>query len=135
MDCCVFSEKPLLTSLHPMSVCTSSLVLGEVSTSIKQPPNPVITKAYETILKQVLFVVLKSSTDFLLFPLFLHVEFLFSLEFPSFLLHPNPFSLFFQNPKRKKTDLPISFFFLKSSVLTNKASLFPLSQPRCLFPL
>ena len=127
MDGCGFSEKPLSISLHPMSVCSSSLASGQVSITIKQPPNPVITKPYETILKQVLFVVLKSSPDFSPFPLFLHVQFLFSLQFPSFLLNPNPFSLFHQNPKRKKTELPISFFFLKSSVLTNKASWFPLS--------
>ena len=127
MDGCGFSEKPLSISLHPMSVCSSSLASGQVSITIKQPPNPVITKPYETILKQLLFVVLKSSPDFSPFPLFLHVQFLFSLQFPSFLLNPNPFSLFHQNPKRKKTELPISFFFLKSSVLTNKASWFPLS--------
>ena len=127
MDGCGFSEKPLSISLHPMSVCSSSLASGQVSITIKQPPNPVITKPYETILKQVLLVVLKSSADFSPFPLFLHVQFLFSLQFPSFLLNPNPFSLFHQNPKRKKTELPISFFFLKSSVLTNKASWFPLS--------
>ena len=127
MDGCGFSEKPLSISLHPMCVCSSSLSSGQVSITIKQPPNPVITKPYETILKQLLFVVLKSSPDFSQFPLFLHVQFLFSLQFPSFLLNPNPFSLFHQNPKRKKTELPISFFFLKSSVLTNKASWFPLS--------
>jgi hypothetical protein len=85
MDGCGYSEKPLLISLHPISVCTSSLALCEVSNPIKQHPNPVITKPYEIILKQVFFVVLKSTTHFLVFPLFLHVEFLFSLQLPSFL--------------------------------------------------
>ena len=131
MDGCGYSEKPLLISLHPISACTSSLALCEVSNPIKQPPNPVITKPYEIILKQVFFVVLKSITHFLVFPLFLHVEFLFSLQLPSFLssflLNPNPFSLFYQNTKRKKTDLPISLFFVMSSVLTNKARWFTLS--------
>ena len=127
MDGCGYSEKPLLISFHPISVCTSSLALCEVSITIKQPPNPVITKPYEIILKQVFFVVLKSTTHFLVFPLFLHVEFLFSLQLPSFLRNPYPFSHFYQNTKRKKTNLPVSLFFVKSSVLTNKARWFTLS--------
>ncbi len=130
MDGCGYSEKHLLISLHPISVCTSSLALGEVSNPIKQSPNPVITKPYEIILKQVFFVVLKSTTHFLIFPLFLHVEFLFSLQLPSFLPFFSiqiPFLFSIKTQKRKKTNLPISLFFVKSSVLTNKVRWFTLS--------
>ena len=44
-------EKPLLISLHALSACTSSLASGDISVALKQAPGPVLTSAYETLLK------------------------------------------------------------------------------------